>query len=211
MAETAPEEGDSMVDDEQGSHLVTVVFRTSSFGDAQRLLAQSVAIATDEEICIMSTSVKTRSGDGSPGTAMTVEDRQLLLLKRRWDVLDQIKILRASIPPSVVALLLVTTAFVVGNDNLPGDTYAKVAVPLVLSALAGAGLLIFRAIHRAYRTIFDQIDYLYRKLDMDGTEYWSTFHRDGSDVPWFFIAVYVLLSVVGALCVIGAILHGFDQ
>lgn len=140
--------------------------------------------------------------DATVWSPEVIQERQLLLLRRRWEVIDQVKDLRTRVPITIVTMILVVTGFVLNSKSLPANGFQRVAIPLVILVLTLVGVMTFWSIHRLYNTMFDQIDYLYRKLGMEAEPYFPTFHRDGSSPKLLFVSVYILLGAVGLMCMI---------
>ena len=133
-------------------------------------------------------------------TKMSTEDKQVLLLRRRWEAIEVAKDYRFRTPIVVCGLLLTVTGFVMQSNTVPSTTLHKNAILAVLITMTTVGVMIFYSVHELYNQFFEQIDYLYKQLGISGEEYFTTTHRNESKPIKLFLAGYIAIIMVGIVC-----------
>ena len=133
-------------------------------------------------------------------TKMSTEEKQVLLLRRRWDVIEVAKNYRFKTPIVVCGLLLAVTGFVMQSKTLPATMFHKYAITAVLFTVTIVGVMTFYAVHELYNQFFKQIDYLYKQLGISGDKYFATDHKSESKPIKLFRAGYIVIIVVGIVC-----------
>jgi hypothetical protein len=134
---------------------------------------------------------------------MTLEEKQLELLKRQYVNIEYYKSLRIKIPASITSLILVFTGYIIGTDNLPKDNFQKLIFSLLIIAIGLFGILSFRFIHNQYKDIVEDIHYLWDKLDIRGEKFFKENKGIKNPLmlaPSIFIIGYasiILISLIG--------------
>lgn len=133
-------------------------------------------------------------------TRMTTEEKQVLYLKRNWDLLESFKRMRTRVPAAISASMITVTGFAVKGK------YEFEASASVLTALAVAGAFRLWITHGQYNYTEDKIENLYQQLGMDMTAPCRDFRHSKRPKPEgakdVFIVGYLFLAAIWLLCVV---------
>ena len=138
----------------------------------------------------------------------TVFDRQRLILRRQWELLEGLKQQRNRLPIVICTVLLTTTAFVLESARLPSSPAQAVAIALILVTIALTGIVVGRVIHKRYNFVNRRIKYLYTRMNIAGDDFFVDDDSQLDDAKTLFGAVYFVIATIGAICALGVALAG---
>ena len=134
---------------------------------------------------------------------MSTEEKQVLLLRRQWELIEVLKGYRIRVPIIAGSLLLSLTAFVLNSKQLPADNLQKAAIVCLIALITTVSLMLFKEIHSQYLLRSHRISYLYEKLGMDSDLFGERVRAPEETAPTLFRLIFVAILLVGLICVAG--------
>jgi hypothetical protein len=141
-----------------------------------------------------------------PTVEPSVFDRQSLLLRRHWDLLEGLKLQRNQLPVLICTVLLTAAGFVLNSTRIPSSRIQAIGIGVVLLSISAAGVVVGIIIRKRYQSVNTRIQYLYKRMGLVGQEYFPD--ADGSlyDATSLFSAAYFVIGFIGVVCAVGVAL-----
>lgn len=134
---------------------------------------------------------------------LSQEKRQLLMLRRHWDLLEKLKEYRAQIPFFACTMLLAVTGFVLSSDRLPSSRNQAWGIVVVDLAVTAVSVWTICVIRQRYRFVNTRIDHLYEQLGIKGDKFFPDPQSKDQDASVLFTAAITAVVVVGLICALG--------
>lgn len=137
-------------------------------------------------------------------TLMSIEEKQVLLLRRNWEIIEVFKSLRMRVPVLFSGTILLLFSFASQATHIPA-----ILAMLFIAVIMTTGLIALKWVHSQYAYVHDKINYLYGQLDMLGPEFWDhdpASVRDADDKEMaksMFIAGYVSIALISLVSIVG--------
>jgi len=132
---------------------------------------------------------------------LSTEDKQVLRLKRQWELLEVIKRYRIQVPTLFAALMLGITAFVVSNAEILQSASSLVFASTILLVFGGLGYASLREVHRQYHYSNRKISYLYEKLTMIGVDFEPPTEPELEYARVLFVMGYVIVGLTAVFAI----------
>jgi hypothetical protein len=133
-------------------------------------------------------------------------ERQVLLLKRYWELLEGLKQHRTRLPILVCTMLLGITGFVLNSGSVPSSRPQAVGIATVLLVITATGVWVGAVIHRRYEFVDERISHLYRQMGITGIRFFLNEDSALEASNSLFIAIYVVMILIGVICSAGILL-----
>ncbi len=135
----------------------------------------------------------------------TKQDKELLYLQRRWQILDSTKQIRFQLSIVLGALLLGVTGFIF-SQKLNNNLLYGIGTSLFVLIFTLCGLVLLGTVHRQYLYSCNEIDYVYKQLDMTGSpfDYGDLYnkHNPAEKGQYIWIWSYIFILMIGLSCML---------
>ncbi|MCF8302369.1 MAG: hypothetical protein K9I94_03760 [Bacteroidales bacterium] len=131
------------------------------------------------------------------------------LLERMYTNIEGYKSLRFKVPVVTSGLILALTGFVLESDKIPQDNSQKIFIIIILFVFTLAGILLVYGIRKQYNYLVDNINHLYKRLDIKGKKFYAE-GRDYINNPmrratYMFLGAYIIIGLIGSICILAII------
>lgn len=143
---------------------------------------------------------------GGEMTQLDTTDKQTLLLRRYWELLEGLKQQRNQLPIVVGTALLAATAFVLDSSRIPSSRPQAVGISVLILLIAGTGVAVGRILENRYEFVNNRIKHLYRRIGITGEDFFPDEGSPLDSAKAIFVAVYIVIVVIGVICALGVAL-----
>lgn len=139
------------------------------------------------------------------------EDKQILYLKRNWELLEVFKNYRMRIPSLIAGAMVVFTSFVLQSKEIAREVPELIGVTSLILLMGILGCVLIYWVWRLYKYTNEKIDYLYTQLEMKNENFspqdegHKRLYSKLELAPKMFYAGFVMVIITCLICALGII------
>lgn len=144
-----------------------------------------------------------------------VEEKQILYLKRNWELLEVFKNYRMRIPVLISSAMVVLTSYFLQNEDIPKKIPELIGVTILVVLMGTLGCVLIYWIWKQYKYTDDKIEYIYRQINIKGKNFFGqdesrkSQRRKYETAPKMFLASFLMIFITCIICTLGIIRYFF--
>lgn len=139
------------------------------------------------------------------------KDKQILYLKRNWELLEVFKRYRMRIPSYIASAMVILTSFVLQSKGLVSETPVLIGVTSIIFLMGILGCIMNYWIRKQYTYTTKKIDYLYLRLNMKSDNFLSPkeeqkeMYEKYEVADRMFYTGFILIGFTWFICTLGLV------
>ncbi len=137
------------------------------------------------------------------------EEKQMLYLKRNWELLEVFKSYRMRIPGLTSSAMVVFTSFFLQSKDIPKETPELIGVSSLILLMGIFGCVLIYWVWQQYKYTNNKIEYLYGQINIKGNNFFDPDETQQSQrikhesAPRMFIASFLMIIIICLICTLG--------